>query len=197
MSITVKRRAAENAYYERVQAEPLYAAVIADYSRRLRDGFYAHADWYGQYYYPPDAVAASVFAFLHTDEALGNIVFCQIYVGSDPSGDSHVEENNQKLSKLPSGFSAKFFGGLADCDGWLRWDRPIELNAITGEGKEIKKILPPGDAPLEVGYTNFETTYVHLWGERILARWPYGSEWITLIKMDEEVLNKRHEEASA
>ena len=89
---------------------------------------------------------------------------------------------------IPAPFYAQFIpekGRGARGDGFLEWDRPIALKRL---GYSSVWPLSPGHAPLEVGYTQPCTTLFHLMDDRSLARWPYGSKLIYLMKVQDHGL---------
>ena len=84
-------------------------------------------------------------------------------------------------------FFGEFWGGLAYDDGYIEWEGNANF-WVYRDGKCDHSVEIPGRrVPLEVGYTMPERTLSHLSSERSLARWPYGSNIITiLIMMDTE-----------
>jgi hypothetical protein len=125
------------------------------------------------------------FIQIHTMLGLGKIVMAKVGVGSTPSSDRQVERNDRALQQLPPPFEAKFWGGNADSDGYVRWREPIEMNVVV-DGSERRGTVAPAQVPLEVGHTNGSTTLLHVNGEHGLARWPYGSTEITLMHLIDE-----------
>jgi hypothetical protein len=126
---------------------------------------------------------AYVFGNVHAKILSGEIVTAKIYVGSDPAHDDQIFLNQQKLNRLPFPFSAEFApqqGGGAHDDGVFEWEQPIKLSKHISFDKTEPVAVPPGSAPLEVGYTNASKTWEHIIGRDRLARWPYFSDWITL-----------------
>jgi hypothetical protein len=140
-----------------------------------------------------DVYDAYVFAQVYSGLHLGKIGFVKIPVGDIPCGNTGVMSNNIALSNVPAPFLARFVpekGRGAIDDGFLKWDRPIALNRM---GHSSVWALYPGRAPLEVGYTRPYTTLFHLTDDRALARWPYGSKLIYLLKVqDRELWNLSH-----
>jgi hypothetical protein len=162
-----------------------YAMVASEYYSKILSGYYENIEWYGQYF---DIAAARMdlsdawmWAVIHTNSAIGNITYCYVEVGYEPQKDRYVDENNALLNGLPEGFRGEFWGELADSDGRLYWDTPIDAAVTTYNGDKIEKHIEPSFAPLEVGYTKFETTWMHLMSQKCLARWPYGSKDILLM----------------
>jgi len=115
---------------------------------------------------------------------LGEIVCARIYLGSEPGKDHDEKGNNDKLQRGLSEklFNAIFCGGNGDSDGYLDVNEPIEMDMTNLETNEhiIKSVA--GRFPLEVGYTEGSKTIDHLRSEMRLARWPYYSKEIYLLK---------------
>jgi hypothetical protein len=79
-------------------------------------------------------------------------------------------------------FKASFYGGAGDFDGVFEWLESICL--VTGaieDGSSETVRIKNGTAPLEVGTTNAERTLTHVASGEGVARWPYDSEYITLL----------------
>jgi|GEM_PF-5594423 len=76
--------------------------------------------------------------------------------------------------------------GLADQDGSFTWKSTVKFSVqrYDGTAKKVRKPRPvsvaPRTVPLEVGYTKGSRTMLHLSADLGLARWPYGSEAITV-----------------
>lgn len=116
---------------------------------------------------------------------VGKINFAEIHIGKTPFGDKGVNENNEILSTLRHPFRAEFSpskGRGYNDDGTFYWDIPIELGIKIPDGTEFQHTVAPWQAPLEVGYTNPETTLMHLKEQGYLARWPYNHDIIYLIR---------------
>ena len=120
-----------------------------------------------------DIYDAWVFAQLHAMAASGELKVLRVDVGSEPDADSAIAKNIAALDKLPEPFHGTFWGGRHDFDGNIRWDCPIE---VSGERWE------PQTTRLEVGTTKCATTWMHLCGARWLARWPYGSTDVFILR---------------
>ena len=163
----------------------LYKAVeIAD--EKLHDDP-EFAEIFGQYDRPSRITPADLYAYARILCMIyaGQITIVTIPFGEEPYRDHCTDENNSALERLPEGISAKFSGGKnGDHDGIVRWSVPLSLNMIV-DGKEYKSTLTPDsyptDAPLEVGYTSFITSFNHLLEVGILARWCYGSDSLRII----------------
>lgn len=111
----------------------------------------------------------------------GKIGMIQIEMYRQPLKDSMIDENNNILSTLPDPFKAKFspLNGSGDSnDGFFKWDTSIsfETQLHSNEGRINKDLLVSEDnIPLEVGYTEAMTTYLHIVRHRGVARYPYDS----------------------
>ena len=141
-------------------------------------------NWHGHKY---DIYDAYAFAVIHTEIFLGKIATAHVNLGATPHGDKEVDYHDAILADSPDCiFSGTFYGGLADQDGNFTWKSPVKftlqrVNEETGTLLEPSTIpLPPLTVPLEVGYTKGSRSLLHLRIERGLARWPYGSEWVTI-----------------
>ena len=183
MGKSMAEQAARRTFRFRLKKNPDYAQVWSDYLFKMESGFFQDIDFFGQT--PSGGFTledAMVFADLWTWFCTGEILHAKIQVGQEPYADRQAKSNNQILAQLPSPFVAKFVGGPGDSDGWLAWTEPIEVGVIRpDDGVEVRLTLGPRQVPLEVGYTRFCTTKLHLFSSRGLARWPYGSEWICLL----------------
>jgi len=174
MAKYVNKKMAQSEYWE---------PVLRQYVTRLRSGFWeisyvnslfqlGFANW--------DLYAAYCFAHLHAWIGVGKVLMAAVDIGFEPLADCEIEGNDKLLAALPEPFSGRFCGGSRGCDGYVKWSEPIEFGQIDCTGREIVVIIPPRSVPLEVGYTNPDTTLYHILGDHALARWPYGSKRIHL-----------------
>ena len=175
-----------DAVMEKIRAESTGLGIYFDYKDKLLQGYFEQ-DYVDAIMDPYmvreiDLMRAAHFADIHTALCMGEVLYCKIRVGKTPGGDTEESYNNKLLSNIPEPYSAKFYGGSGgDNDGNLRWHGKVSVGIITTNGEKIRKSLPTDfSAPLEVGYTEPTTTLLHLACERLLARWPYGSEFIWL-----------------
>jgi hypothetical protein len=129
---------------------------------------------------------AQVWAHLH----MGHIGVCTINLHELPGSDADVLGNQSKLNEnihpLFQAIVDPARGGLGGDDGTLSWDQPIELtrlflNEESGECRSEAWLCEPQAISLEIGTTNISTTLMHLRGRMGVARWPYGSEEITVL----------------
>jgi hypothetical protein len=158
----------------------LWDTVLETEKRIARDQ--KMASIFGQYWQDDLIKPAQVYQYAKINYWMqtGQLTIVTIPFGQVPSADSEIVEMNEKLQLLPFGITAKFYGGLGDSDGYIEWGVPLELNLITENG-EYRKILNPGYAQLEVGFTSYTRSFWHLFETGILARWPYDHKNIYLI----------------
>lgn len=177
------RHGAERGLERSLKDNPDALATYQEVRRRMRLRYYDHLDVLVQKHLGDfDLEEAYVFANLHTWMMEGDILIATIEVGQEPIADSMLAEQNRRRSSLPPPFTAEFWGGKALNDGQLRWSSPIKVGQVLpGTGEERWRMIPENSAPLEVGYTELGTTFMHLVDEHFLARWPYGSKTITLL----------------
>ena len=171
--------------------DPNWRLLLTDVIRRFEDGFYPQAyvdailqNWWRSSY---DIYDAYAFAQVHTQILTGKVAIILVNVGATPRGDKEVDYHNAILADSPSYmFFGTFYGGLADQDGSFTWKSNVKFNVQRYDGatKKMRKPRPvsvaPRTVPLEVGYTKGSRTMLHLGEEHGLARWPYGSESITV-----------------
>lgn len=194
---TLHERAAHDFLLEQM-ADARAVAVLSTWAGRLLEDESRQADFdlYGQTptrfgRWPMEQMCCAVAA--HSHVAAGNFACYPLRVASGPGPDADRDSNAALLAGLRDPFHAEVHpsqhGG--DQDGTLRWDRPIVavrstgfalLDPLHGEEPLMKPcVLDPGTAPLEIGYTKPSRTLAHLVTEGSVARWPYGSNVMTLI----------------
>lgn len=139
-----------------------------------------------------DLADAWTFANLHTMSCCGDITFCKVYTHQPPHADKMEEENNEVLKNLPDGFSGRCYSGNADQDGMIAWDFTLQTDVVMPSGEIIAQSISPDSAVLEIGYTAFETTFMHLFQSRFLARWPYNSDYIVIMALTHGAFDKWH-----
>lgn len=189
---TLHKTALEKVVNERM-IDPAYAQALSAYLGNMKAGKYSpllinavvQKNWH---HGSVNLYDAHAFMQIHGGLCDGTIASCAIPVGEVPGADRDVSGNNEKLSKLPAGFSARFdpdYGRGADSDGRIAWD--FELGAHStrildgGEHENLKVWISPGKAPLEVGITEASRTLLHLGERGRVCRWPYGSKEMLLI----------------
>jgi hypothetical protein len=173
-----------NAVEEIIRTDPEGAATLVEVTQKLREGFYDqdYADaifqkaWqHGEY----DIYDSLAFSRVHAGLQSGDILVTKIKVYSEPVKDKHIEEMNKRLKRIENvgPFKAIFYGDKSANDGVLTWTEPIVMERVLDHEYFLVR---DHNAPLEVGTTAATTTYLHLFRELSLARWPYHSEWIWL-----------------
>lgn len=126
---------------------------------------------------------------------IGELAIGRLPVGSTPYRDRQRHENQQALEALRSIEGPELSAVVdrdqktsSDGDGDLRWDAEIVLGirdrsqkGEAGDAWAYLDPMPPGVAvPLEIGYTDPTTTYLHVYRGGV-ARWAYGSTDVVLI----------------
>lgn len=167
---------------------PEWQQLLYQYQYRMNHNFYPQWEidfcvlkWKSNY----DVYDAFFFCKFHYLLAHGEFAICTIPVGCTPFRDKDIERNNRALSNLPPFFKGEFWGALEPDDGILEWNEPFVIyndgfDASLAGSSDIKTLVEPGNAPLEVGYTKAHTTFFHIMRERRLARWVYGMDDIML-----------------
>lgn len=176
---------------------PGAAGVLGEWRRRMKEGDYSprRVAWIGQTPWGPESwpfEQLAAYLAVHTGLMSGMYAHVQISVGDIPGPDADRIGNAAKLQGVHRLFRAELDMGQhgADCDGWLSWDTPIEVEKSTGEGVitdcgtfplKTPKGIAPGRVPLEVGSTKPSRTYLHLHQDGGVARWAYDDDRIALL----------------
>jgi len=180
VSLSVQQRALRQAVHERMANAPQWGWILADCLGRMNRG-----EWCPEFVdavlqkwerFDYDLYDAYCFVQVRTWVGTGALLCSRVPIGADPLPDQDRTGNNRILSQLGPPFAAQFGGGAADCDGYLQWDKPLELVTNLDDGSRKCQVVPPRSVPLEVGLTEGATTYWHLAQSRGLARWAYGSK---------------------
>jgi hypothetical protein len=137
-----------------------------------------------------------VYSFMIVHDMLMSGEFGQVQISTHgtPHPDCDRNANQAGLDDLLGPFVARVdpdqntsdFG-----DGLLKWNEPIQVeqsmgvchtDTASGHSSPVifVKTIPPGRVPLEIGTTTASTTLGHLLRLGGVARWPYGSDRITL-----------------
>lgn len=169
--------------------------VVADVYRRLHEGFYP-ADYVKVIMQchrgSIDMIDAFFFAKVHAGIFGGDILLGMWEVGATPSADERHAENQTKLRELSrynppldARYDPSYGGSGADGDGSVSWQESVELDRcvrVKGSDRHVRVPVHPCHIPLEVGSTQPTTTFYHLiGGTKAVARWPYGSTWLTIL----------------
>lgn len=190
MANTIIEQAADKHFDELMSDDRTGPAVwkTVSHVKKLRENPDSNSSIFGQYFREEHCTRPHLWSYatILSWAIMGKLVMVEIPVGESPSSDSEEEENNHKLGGLPSGISVVFSGGCGDNDGRFQWDVPLKLNLIVDNDIEYGWTVAPCTAPLEVGYTTFHTTWLHLLEEGYLARWPYRSKSVYLIALDHD-----------
>jgi hypothetical protein len=143
---------------------------------------------------------AGQYAYLHQLYqfwAIGELAVTRLPIGCTPYADRQRERNQAALNALSVIEGPEDPGVTAGVDadqdlspygdGWFTWSNEIVLGMrIKDEPAAeawayVNPLGPTGVVPLEIGYTDTQTTYWHLLRGFGLARWPYGSESVILL----------------
>jgi hypothetical protein len=138
---------------------------------------HAFCDEFGQTFHSTSIYDAAAFSRIMQIFTENELACCKVKVGEEPGADKDTEYNNNVLKNIicDSINRACFFDGN-DCDGYIQTALPIDFELASREFIKVS----PRQFPLEVGYTQFSRTLLHIVEEGCLARWPYGSCNITL-----------------
>jgi len=185
--------AAEKAMRRQLDRHPAHATFLMDVQDRYRrDEFapwLAHAisdhSWHTSF----DLVEAYAFSQVWGMIHLGMVGLCRIDVGTIPSADKEVEENQRALDEgLPEPFHALVqsnAGRGADDDGKFGWKRAVELDRVTITADGVERHTPwkcsRRKLQLEIGTTTAVRTLGHLLENIGLARWDYSSKEIIVM----------------
>ena len=197
--------------HERVAADllddflrhPEAASLLADTRRRLLDGQVSteYLAVIGQIHpragaWPREQIAS--YLIVHANLMGGWFGQVKIDVGTEPARDVERQRNAAALADLPHPFQAWVDleqNADPNGDGWLEWSETITIGKSTGDGIEqpdgsIQPRIVPHEiesgftkgVPIEIGATKPSRTLGHLYGRYWgVARWPYGSRFITLL----------------
>jgi hypothetical protein len=173
--------------------------ALSVYTRRFQEGSWDqhYLDVVGQYDRREEGwdSLAQVTAFMLVHHLLmnGNVAEAEVGTrGKRPQSDACREGNASALARVPRPFAAEvdMEQYCGPQDGVLSWTTPIEVAASTGvpyiapgerpSPVQVKKLIPPGSVPLEIGTTNASSTLWHLRHDGGVARWPYGHDTIRL-----------------
>lgn len=117
---------------------------------------------------------------------------CRLPVGSTPLRDEMVSANRERLRSGLGRLRHEALGteletevelwcGTAECDGSFVSKAPLDFMPFDRDRPTFKTAIR---APLEVGATKARTTFSHIAVSRAVARWPYGSEFVTILATD-------------
>ncbi|MCL3994862.1 hypothetical protein [Streptomyces lavenduligriseus] len=138
------------------------------------------------------AEQAAAYLRVHAGLMSGEFARVEIAVGAHPSADAERRKNGQKLAVLPQPFHAAVDQdqNFADADGQFWWSTPIKVEKSVGVSYYdhnsrypvlTSELVSEGAVPLEVGVTKASRTLLHLMHGGGVARWPYGTDTVTLL----------------
>jgi len=169
--------------------EPDLARTTAEVLQRLRSRNYyeqglvdaVFQNWVRR---PVTFVDAYAFMLIYCKIVTGEFRIARIPVGETPGADADTADNNAKLQQLAPQFSAEFWGGCTDHDGWFTWHDHLHVGGYINVdhklvvGPEIA--IAPRRLQLEVGTQSAAKTLYMLNAGRGIARWPYDSDdlWV-------------------
>jgi hypothetical protein len=184
----------EQVFEELCAEDSAWLTLAAEAYQKLKQGFYGPkmtVDALGQNYMLPSLAEAYAFAQLWYMLWAGELAVTRLAIGQEPFADADVDGNDEVLQQLSrtSGVrcSARFWGGLADDDGYVRIEQPIWLELVNFSGEKVQDGPDGLDYPLEVGYQLWSKTLHTLRTRGKLARWPYGSRDVWLLMVPGEV----------
>lgn len=168
-------------------SDPKWITILADVLGKLQSGHF-DPEWvscivqkWDRYEY--DLYDAYAFTTVHAFVMSGSIATLDLVIDVEPFRNDEVEAMSRILKELPEPFVAKFWGGNAESDGYIKWTRPLVFGKSSTDGTWSETELFPSVVPLEIGYTQGSTTLEHLGRSGGLARWPYKSGRIKLFKV--------------
>jgi hypothetical protein len=188
--------------------------ILAHHHRWLRElkeqGHQDYLDCIGQYHWKgsrdtDSAQLASCYAVHYRLISPYMTSQSAVETRETPHPDARRRENGAILTNLHPPYVAEVYQYQDDPsrgDGILRWTQPIRVLTSTDTSLIIERrtktcrekdlildmmrTLPPGQVPLEIGYTKASKTLFHLLHDGGVARWPYGQQeirlWVTLIR---------------
>lgn len=122
----------------------------------------------------------------------GSVVACRVNINETPPRDNQFVKFNEILGTLQHPFEARFAGGpgTLDNDGHFEWKEPIVFTSLIPDKLSAVQ-LPASLVPLECGSTKGFTTFLHIMaGETGVARWPYGSQDVWLLKLVDKAIGQ-------
>lgn len=179
----------EEHFSKLLRDEPEWAKQMAIVRNRIRDGFYdrGFVDACFQKWKDEEPTLAEVYQFaqLYVHYLCGELCTFQVPLESGPGGDRCVDGNQSILNGLPSPFRAHFQGGPGDNDGQFEWLEELGLTRVflqpDDSERQEKWWCEPRKLSLEVGYTAVSTTFMHVFAEGGVARWPYKHRKLTVL----------------
>ena len=127
-----------------------------------------------------------ITAWVHNKLMTGELFTVKVRAATTPHLDRCRQENMDAVRDLPEPFYAEVDPSqkCADSDGDLWWTEPIVASQTCWPDDDHSQnqsvLIRPFSVPLEVGSTKPSRTSMHIREERGVARWPYGTDWITI-----------------
>jgi hypothetical protein len=162
------------------EEDPSWYPIVARAFRRLAARTYPLQSVFFQH--DRDDVSiddAYGFCLAWSELCSGELAVCRIEIGATPRPDVSPE-NQTTLDRIGAPFSATV-GGYED-DGAFAWAAPIVFDVCCPNGPTTELVSSFGSLPLEIGSTTMSRTLLHLRADGGIARWPYGSTEIVLLK---------------
>lgn len=116
----------------------------------------------------------------------GEVAIIKVRAADEPDFDEYREKNAEALRDLPEPFMAELDmrQSMGDEDGFFWWTESVVGSRTCwpsdDRNEEQWVVVKPRRVPLEVGVTKPSRTLLHLRSEGGVARWPYGTDWITV-----------------
>ncbi|MFD5435826.1 hypothetical protein ACFWJ4_27240 [Kitasatospora sp. NPDC127067] len=150
----------------------------------------------GQPYRGWDHDADGVLWYLLRLYCMGDLVMLKVPAGGTPARDHERRRNQETMQHgLPEGIFAcvDLDQHAAEFDGHVHLEAPyhFERMQVDLEERTARISLPvvgPWDdrvAPLEIGYTDPSRTFSHLRAYGAVARWPYRSDHLYLLVLED------------
>lgn len=168
--------------------DPAWAQILTDTLRKMNSGFWDRAYlnvFLQKHRFKYDLYDAYAVANLHAMINTGRIARIIIDIAEQPIADRHIDEMNAILQNhMSPPFAALFSGGNYDGDGNIEWTDEVvaQVSKVNDDHTAHFYVrVPPRKISLEVGSTTGAKTLWQIQSERGLARWPYGSNEITVM----------------
>lgn len=185
MGISTHRRASLDVLLQEIEQHP---EIIPEYAKLLiemQSGAYEFMSVFGQPHRREiNLEDALVFHRIYRWLKAGDLFLHRVFIGEGAKQNRFTKSINDTLATLPYPYKASFDGN-GDYDGRFEWLSSIVFETDTISICQDTIEIKPVWAPLEVGSTDFETTFFHLLQFGVLARWPYHDFSITIISFPE------------
>ena len=184
--------------------DPEWAVTAAGYLKKMQDEKFGEM---GRVLFQCDrrfgATISDAYWFMQAytwTVGTGQIAIAHIRIGEGPGPDREMSDNQTWLQRTLAGvnalhrgegasepwtcaFTVQLAGGPGDDDGFIEWAGTLPFQVWKdGEFSRYHNV-EDGRIPVEVGTTHIATTVQHFTLDRGVARWPYDSPWLTLLKV--------------